>query len=83
MHQALSLFISSASTHKARLSFTLWSMSSTRRVWVRRLVAVRAGITGNWGNGLTLLIKAASEAFYHAFRRRFPKPTDEYLQLRM
>ncbi|TAM40431.1 MAG: branched-chain amino acid ABC transporter substrate-binding protein [Burkholderiaceae bacterium] len=88
----------------------------------------QAVITGNWGNDLTLLVKAAkevgfegkfytfygnalgapaaigdagvgkviavaewmpnvpgaaSEAFYWAFVRRFPKPTDEYVQLRM
>ena len=88
----------------------------------------QAVITGNWGNDLTLLVKAtrevgfegkfytfygnalgapaaigeagvgkvvavaewmpnvpgaASEAFYQAFRRRFPKPADEYVQLRM
>ncbi|MGH8820138.1 MAG: branched-chain amino acid ABC transporter substrate-binding protein [Rhodoferax sp.] len=88
----------------------------------------QAVITGNWGNDLTLLIKAAkevgfdgkfytfygnalgapaaigeagvgkviavaewmpnvpgaaSEAFYRAFVRRFPKPADEYVQLRM
>ena len=88
----------------------------------------QAVITGNWGNDLTLLIKAAreigyrgrfytfygnalgapaaigdaglgqvvavadwlpnvpgaeSEAFYQDFRRRFPKPADDYVHLRM
>lgn len=88
----------------------------------------QAVITGNWGNDLTLLIKAArevgydgkfytfygnalgapaaigdagvgkviavaewlpnvpgaaSEAFYHAFRQRFPKPADDYVHMRM
>jgi branched-chain amino acid transport system substrate-binding protein len=88
----------------------------------------QAVITGNWGNDLTLLVKAAreagyegkfytfygnalgapaalgdagvgkvlavaewlpnvpgvaSEAFVHAFHQRFPKPTDDYLHLRM
>jgi branched-chain amino acid transport system substrate-binding protein len=88
----------------------------------------QAVITGNWGNDLTLLIKAAkdagfegkfytfygnalgapaaigdagvdrvvaavewlpnvpgepSEAFYKAFHRRFPKPEDDYVHLRM
>lgn len=88
----------------------------------------QAVLTGNWGNDLTLLIKAArevgydgkfytfygnalgvpatlgdagvgkviavadwfpnapgapSEAFYKAFRERFPKPQDDYLHLRM
>jgi branched-chain amino acid transport system substrate-binding protein len=87
-----------------------------------------AVITGNWGNDLTLLIKAAkeagfegkfytfygnalgapaaigdagvgkviavadwmpnvptaaSEAFYQSFRQRFPKPSDDYVHLRM
>ena len=90
--------------------------------------AAQAVITGNWGNDLTLLVKAArevgfegrfytfygnalgvpaaigeagvgrvlavaewmpnvpgreSEAFYRAFRQRFPKPQDDYLHLRM
>jgi hypothetical protein len=85
-------------------------------------------ITGNWGNDLTLLVKAAreigfdgkfytfygnalgapaalgdagvgrviavadwlpnlptpsSEAFYQAFRRRFPRPQDDYVHMRM
>jgi branched-chain amino acid transport system substrate-binding protein len=88
----------------------------------------QAVITGNWGNDLTLLVKAAkevgfdgkfytfygnalgapaaigeagvgkvvavadwlpnvqgssSEAFYQAFRQRFPKPADDYVQMRM
>jgi branched-chain amino acid transport system substrate-binding protein len=88
----------------------------------------QAVITGNWGNDLTLLVKAArdvgfegkfytfygnalgapaaigdagigrivavadwlpnvptrqSEAFYQAFRRRFPKPADDYVHMRM
>ena len=88
----------------------------------------QAVLTGNWGNDLTLLIKAAkevgypgrfytfygnalgvpaalgeagvgrviavaewfpnvqglrSEAFYHAFRQRFPKPQDDYVHMRM
>ncbi|MBV8619323.1 MAG: branched-chain amino acid ABC transporter substrate-binding protein [Curvibacter sp.] len=88
----------------------------------------QAVITGNWGNDLTLLIKAAreigyegrfytfygnalgapaaigdagvgrvvavadwlpnvpgaqSEAFYQAFHKRFPKPADDYVHLRM
>lgn len=88
----------------------------------------QAVLTGNWGNDLTLLIKAAkevgvdarfytfygnalgapaaigeagvdrvlavaewhpnvgnaaSEKFYAAFRRRFPKPEDDYLHMRM
>ena len=88
----------------------------------------QAVITGNWGNDLTLLVKAAreagydgrfytfygnalgapaaigeagigrviavadwlpnvpgaeSEAFYKAFRSRFPKPADDYVHLRM
>ncbi|MBU6502714.1 MAG: branched-chain amino acid ABC transporter substrate-binding protein [Burkholderiales bacterium] len=88
----------------------------------------QAVITGNWGNDLTLLVKAAreagysgkfytfygnalgapaaigqagvgkvvavaewmpnvpgaaSESFYRAFLHRFPKPADEYVQLRM
>ena len=88
----------------------------------------QAVITGNWGNDLTLLVKAArevgyegrfytfygnalgapsaigeagigrvlavaewmpnvpgreSEAFYRAFRERFPKPQEDYLHLRM
>jgi branched-chain amino acid transport system substrate-binding protein len=87
-----------------------------------------AVITGNWGNDLTLLVKAAresgfegkfytfygnalgapaalgdagigkviavadwlpnvqtaqSEAFYRAFRTRFPKPADDYVHMRM
>jgi len=88
----------------------------------------QAVITGNWGNDLTLLVKAArdvgyegrfytfygnamgapaaigdagvgkvvavadwlpnvptagSEAFYRAFRERFPKPADDYVHMRM
>jgi branched-chain amino acid transport system substrate-binding protein len=88
----------------------------------------QAVITGNWGNDLTLLVKAArevgfegkfytfygnalgapaaigdagigrviavadwlpnvpgprSEAFYQAFRTRFPKPADDYVHMRM
>ena len=88
----------------------------------------QAVITGNWGNDLTLLVKAAkdvgyegkfytfygnalgapaaigeagigkviavadwlpnlptkeSQAFYQAFRQRFPKPTDDYVHMRM
>ncbi len=88
----------------------------------------QAVITGNWGNDLTLLVKAAkevgfdgkfytfygnalgapaamgdagigkviavadwlpnvpgaqSEAFYQAFRARFPKPADDYVHMRM
>jgi len=88
----------------------------------------QAVITGNWGNDLTLLVKAAreagyqgkfytfygnalgapaalgeagigrvvavadwlpnvqtpeSEAFYRAFRKRFPKPGDDYVHMRM
>ncbi len=88
----------------------------------------QAVITGNWGNDLTLLVKAAkevgfggkfytfygnalgaptaigdagigkvlavadwmpnvpgasSEAFYQAFRQRFPKPSDDYVHMRM
>lgn len=88
----------------------------------------QAVITGNWGNDLTLLVKAArevgydgmfytfygnalgapaalgeagvgkvvavadwlpnlptpgSEAFYRAFRERFPKPQDDYVHMRM
>jgi branched-chain amino acid transport system substrate-binding protein len=88
----------------------------------------QAVITGNWGNDLTLLVKAAkeagfdgkfytfygnamgapaaigdagvgkviavadwlpnvptpqSEAFYKAFRRRYPKPADDYVHMRM
>jgi branched-chain amino acid transport system substrate-binding protein len=88
----------------------------------------QAVITGNWGNDLTLLVKAArevgydgmfytfygnalgapaalgdagvgkvvavadwlpnlptaqSEAFYRAFRQRFPKPADDYVHMRM
>ncbi len=88
----------------------------------------QAVITGNWGNDLTLLVKAArevgfegtfytfygnalgapaamgeagigkvvavadwfpntptreSEAFYQAFRQRFPKPEDDYVHMRM
>ena len=88
----------------------------------------QAIITGNWGNDLTLLVKAAreagyqgkfytfygnalgapaaigdagigrviavadwlpnvqtpaSEAFYQAFRTRFPKPADDYVHMRM
>jgi branched-chain amino acid transport system substrate-binding protein len=88
----------------------------------------QAVVTGNWGNDLTLLVKAAreagyqgkfytfygnalgvpaalgdagigrvvavadwlpnvqtpaSEAFYQAFRTRFPKPADDYVHLRM
>jgi len=93
-----------------------------------RASGAQAVITGNWGNDLTLLVKAAreagyegkfytfygnalgapaaigeagvgrvlavaewmpnvpgreSEAFYRAFRERFPKPQDDYLHLRM
>ncbi len=88
----------------------------------------QAVLTGNWGNDLTLLVKAArevgfegsfytfygnalgapaamgeagigkvvavadwfpntptreSEAFYQAFRQRFPKPEDDYVHMRM
>ena len=88
----------------------------------------QAVVTGNWGNDLTLLVKAAreagfngsfytfygnalgapaaigdagigrvvavadwlpnvqtreSEAFYRAFRARFPKPADDYVHMRM
>ena len=88
----------------------------------------QAVVTGNWGNDLTLLVKAArevgfdgkfytfygnalgapaaigdagigkviavadwlpnvpgaqSEAFYQAFRARFPKPADDYVHMRM
>jgi branched-chain amino acid transport system substrate-binding protein len=88
----------------------------------------QAVLTGNWGNDLTLLIKAAkdvgyegkfytfygnalgvpaalgdagvgkviavadwfpnepgagSEAFYHSFRERFPRPQDDYMHMRM
>ena len=88
----------------------------------------QAVVTGNWGNDLTLLVKAArevgfdgsfftfygnalgapaaigdagvgkvvavadwlpnvpgaqSEAFYQAFRERFPKPQDDYVHMRM
>lgn len=88
----------------------------------------QAVITGNWGNDLTLLVKAArdagfegkfytfygnalgapaaigdagigkviavadwlpnvqtpqSEAFYQSFRQRFPKPSDDYVHMRM
>ncbi|MDP3617759.1 MAG: branched-chain amino acid ABC transporter substrate-binding protein [Rhodoferax sp.] len=88
----------------------------------------QAVITGNWGNDLTLLVKAAkevgfagkfytfygnalgapaamgdagigrvvavadwlpnvqnaqSEAFYQSFRQRYPKPTDDYVHMRM
>ena len=88
----------------------------------------QAVVTGNWGNDLTLLVKAAreagfngtfytfygnalgapaaigdagigrviavadwlpnvqtpqSEAFYQAFRTRFPKPADDYVHMRM
>ncbi len=88
----------------------------------------QAVVTGNWGNDLTLLVKAtreagyqgkfytfygnalgapaaigeagigrviavadwlpnlhtpASEAFYQAFRSRFPKPVDDYMYMRM
>jgi branched-chain amino acid transport system substrate-binding protein len=88
----------------------------------------QAVITGNWGNDLTLLVKAAkdvgyegkfytfygnalgvpaalgeagigkviavadwlpnvpsaqSEAFYDAFRKRFPRPADDYVHMRM
>jgi branched-chain amino acid transport system substrate-binding protein len=90
--------------------------------------AAQAVVTGNWGNDLTLLVKAAreagfngsfytfygnalgapaaigdagigrviavadwlpnvqtpqSEAFYRAFRERFPKPSDDYVHMRM
>lgn len=93
-----------------------------------RASGAQAVITGNWGNDLTLLVKAArdagfegkfytfygnalgapaalgeagigrivavadwlpnvpgapSEAFYQAFRQRFPKPTDDYVHMRM
>jgi len=88
----------------------------------------QAVVTGNWGNDLTLLVKAAKEAgyegkfytfygnalgapaaigdaglgkviavadwlpnvptaqseqFYQSFRKRFPKPTDDYVHMRM
>jgi branched-chain amino acid transport system substrate-binding protein len=93
-----------------------------------RASGAQAVLTGNWGNDLTLLVKAlrdagsearlytfygnalgapaalgeagvgrvlavaewqpnaggaASEAFYAAFRRRFPEPRDDYVHLRM
>lgn len=93
-----------------------------------RASGAEAVITGNWGNDLTLLVKAAreagfegkfytfygnalgapaalgeagigrvvavadwlpnvpgapSEAFYQAFRQRFPKPADDYVHMRM
>jgi branched-chain amino acid transport system substrate-binding protein len=93
-----------------------------------RASGAQAVITGNWGNDLSLLVKAAreagfegkfytfygnalgvpaaigeagvgrvlavaewlpnqpgreSEAFYRAFRARFPRPQDDYLHLRM
>ena len=93
-----------------------------------RASGAQAVITGNWGNDLTLLVKAAreagyegrfytfygnalgapaaigesgigrvvavadwlpnlpgaaSEAFYQAFRARFPRPSDDYVHLRM
>ena len=93
-----------------------------------RASGAQAVITGNWGNDLTLLVKAArdagfegkfytfygnalgapaalgeagigrivavadwlpnvpgaaSEAFYQAFRQRFPKPADDYVHMRM
>ena len=93
-----------------------------------RARGAQAVVTGNWGNDLTLLVKAArevgyegmfytfygnalgapaaigdaglgrvlavaewmpnvpgreSEAFYQAFRQRFPKPSEDYLHLRM
>ncbi|HEY2255677.1 MAG TPA: branched-chain amino acid ABC transporter substrate-binding protein [Variovorax sp.] len=98
--------------------------------YASKIIASRAQgvITGNWGNDLTLLVKAAreagfegrfytfygnalgapaaigeagvgrvyavadwlpnvqgaqSEAFYRAFRTRFPKPEDDYIHMRM
>jgi len=93
-----------------------------------RASGAQAVITGNWGNDLTLLVKAAkeagfdgkfytfygnalgaptaigaagvgkvvavadwlpnvatpqSEAFYQAFRQRFPNPVDDYVHMRM
>ena len=93
-----------------------------------RASGAQAVITGNWGNDLTLLVKAArdvgyegkfytfygnalgapaaigesgigrvvavadwlpnlpgaaSEAFYQSFRARFPRPSDDYVHLRM
>ncbi len=93
-----------------------------------KVSGAQAVITGNWGNDLTLLVKAAkevgfegkfytfygnalgapaaigdagigkvvavadwlpnvataqSEAFYQAFRQRFPKPADDYVHMRM
>jgi branched-chain amino acid transport system substrate-binding protein len=93
-----------------------------------RASGANAVITGNWGNDLTLLVKAAretgfegkfytfygnalgapaalgdagvgrviavadwlpnvqteqSEAFYRAFRQRFPRPEDDYVHMRM
>ncbi len=93
-----------------------------------RASGAQAVVTGNWGNDLTLLVKAvresgsvarlytfygnalgapaalgdagvgavlavaewhpnvggpASEAFYEAFRRRFPDPKDDYVHVRM
>jgi branched-chain amino acid transport system substrate-binding protein len=93
-----------------------------------RASGAQAVITGNWGNDLTLLVKAAreagfdgkfytfygnalgapaaigdagigkvvavadwlpnlqtpaSEAFYQAFRARFPRPADDYVHMRM
>ncbi len=93
-----------------------------------RASGAQAVITGNWGNDLTLLVKAAkeagfdgkfytfygnalgaptaigaagvgkvvavadwlpnvatpqSEAFYQAFRQRFPNPADDYVHMRM
>jgi branched-chain amino acid transport system substrate-binding protein len=98
--------------------------------YVAKIRASGAGavITGNWGNDLTLLVKAAresglvgkfytfygnalgapaalgdagigkviavadwlpnlpgaqSEAFYRAFRQRYPKPADDYVHMRM
>ena len=93
-----------------------------------RASGAQAVLTGNWGNDLTLLVKAAreagydgsfytfygnalgapaamgdagigkvvavadwfpnvqtpaSEAFYQAFRQRFPKPEDDYVHMRM
>jgi branched-chain amino acid transport system substrate-binding protein len=93
-----------------------------------KATGAQAVITGNWGNDLTLLVKAArevgydgkfytfygnalgapaaigeagigrvlavadwlpnlpgaqNEAFYSAFRRRFPRPQDDYVHMRM
>ena len=107
-----------------------WAASRTSRPMRARSCAsgAQAVITGNWGNDLTLLVKAAreagfngtfytfygnalgapaaigdagigrvvavadwlpnvqtpqSEAFYQAFRERFPKPADDYVHMRM